>query len=65
MENELQMVEIECPYCGQIFTTTADCSAGPQEYVEDCWVCCQPILMQLRVDVSGQLAGLEARREND
>ena len=65
MHDRLQMVEINCPYCGENFSTTADCSAGPQEYVEDCWICCRPILMRLRVDLSGQLEGLEAKREND
>ncbi len=65
MHNELQTVEIDCPYCGEVFTTTADCSDGSQEYVEDCWVCCQPILMRLRVDACGRLEGLEAKRENE
>ena len=65
MYNELQTVEIDCPYCGEVFATTADSCGGSQEYVEDCRVCCQPILMRLRVDPWGRLEGLEARREND
>ncbi len=35
--------EIACPYCGEIITMFVDTSVLPQEYVEDCQVCCRPI----------------------
>mgnify|MGYP000414546887 CR=1 FL=1 len=32
----LETVRLDCPYCGQTFTTTADLSGGSQQYIEDC-----------------------------
>ena len=51
-----------CPYCGEPFETSADASAGPCKYVEDCQVCCQPIEMELLVDENGAFAELLTRR---
>lgn len=64
MQGGLEPVEIACPYCGEAFSSLVDCSAGSQEYVEDCQICCQPILLRLQVDAWGKLEGLEAEREN-
>jgi len=61
----LPIVEIDCPYCGERFSTTADPSAGAQEYIEDCQVCCRPITLSLETDIDGNLAGIRARREDD
>jgi Cysteine-rich CPXCG len=36
-------VEVVCPYCGAIFTTFVDTSAGGYAAIEDCQVCCRPI----------------------
>ncbi len=45
--NQLMEVEyaFECPYCWQTITMLLDLSASGQEYVEDCEVCCRPILI--------------------
>ena len=32
-----------CPYCGETITLLVDTSVLPQDYIEDCHVCCQPI----------------------
>jgi hypothetical protein len=57
-----EFVEIGCPYCGERFETSADASAGPCKYVEDCQVCCQPIEMDLRVDENGEFQEIVVRR---
>lgn len=57
-------VEIECPYCGERTVLLVDASAGAQEYIEDCQVCCRPINLCLTVDDDGQLQ-LDVRREDD
>lgn len=54
-----------CPYCGESFETNVDPSGGSQEYVEDCYVCCRPIVFQLQADADGELLSLETRREED
>ncbi len=55
---------IGCPYCGEQIDVLVDCSAGSQQYVEDCSVCCRPIVVTAAVE-EGELVGLEARAEND
>jgi len=57
-----EYVIVHCPYCGEGFETSADASAGPCKYVEDCQVCCQPIEMELTVDEDGEFEGLLVRR---
>jgi hypothetical protein len=57
-----EFVVVACPYCGEHFETSADASAGPCKYVEDCQVCCQPIEMEIRVDDSGGFQELLTRR---
>ena len=57
-----EFVTVDCPYCGESFETTADVSAGPCIYVEDCQICCQPIEMELRVDDAGALSEVLTRR---
>jgi hypothetical protein len=57
-----EFVTVACPYCGEGFETSADASAGPCKYVEDCQVCCQPIEMELRVDENGEFESLLVRR---
>jgi hypothetical protein len=57
--------DILCPYCGAMFETHIDCSAGTQSYTEDCQVCCQPIVFQIDVGPQFQLINLIVQRENE
>jgi hypothetical protein len=59
----IEELTITCPYCGEAFTTLIDSSAGDQNYIEDCVVCCRPIECELCVS-SGQ-PELEVRRDDD
>ncbi len=52
-----------CPYCGEPVETVLDLSGGDQRYVEDCQVCCRPVLFDLRTD--GQAWSLDVRREDE
>jgi len=54
---------INCPYCGEPLEVAVDCSAGDQDYIEDCQVCCRPIELQLRI--SGGQWRLEGFRDDD
>lgn len=49
----LQEQEIYCPYCGEAISMLIDCSILEQSYVEDCQVCCQPILLNIAIDDQG------------
>ena len=57
-------IEIECPYCGERITLLVDGSAGSQEYIEDCQVCCRPINLYVTVNEDG-LPQVEVRREDE
>ena len=57
--------QIPCPYCGGVFETQVDCTAGNQSYIEDCQICCQPIMFEIEVGPALQLINLTVHREND
>ena len=61
---ELTEKPISCPYCGEIITILVDDSLPEQEYVEDCQVCCRPIVLQVFVDMDGD-AAVTANAENE
>lgn len=60
----LPEVEVHCPYCGEPVTLIVDDSVPEQSYVEDCFVCCQPITVVARAGFDGELA-VEVRGQDD
>lgn len=62
--DDLVTVRVRCPYCGESIPVEIDCSAGAQEYVEDCSVCCRPIEMAVTVNEQGQ-PRVKVTREDD
>lgn len=56
---------VQCPYCGEPFEANVDPSGGSQEYIEDCYVCCRPIVFRVTVDGDGELSAVETCREDD
>ena len=59
-----RIVEIYCPYCGEPVELLVDCSAGPQDYVEDCQVCCRPMEVRVAIESDGTPA-VRVRREDE
>ena len=56
--------EIHCPYCGEPLEIAIDWSVREQEYVEDCQVCCQPMVLRVTLDdTDGALVAV--RTESD
>lgn len=58
-----ELQSYDCPYCGEAVEAVLDLSAGDQQYIEDCSVCCRPIVFDLRTD--GQDWSLDVRSENE
>jgi len=56
--------ESYCPYCGESISLLIDNSIENQEYVEDCQVCCSPILISIEIDHDGNIF-MNTRRENE
>ena len=45
-----------CPACGEEIVVTVDSAAGrEQEYVEDCPVCCCPVVLRVYVEDGGMI----------
>lgn len=59
----LETQAYDCPYCGEVVETLLDLSGGDQQYIEDCPVCCRPIVFDLRTD--GLDWSLDVRREDE
>lgn len=62
--NLLDEKAISCPYCGETITVLIDCSLSEQSYIEDCQVCCQPMVLDVCIDADGE-AEVYPRREDE
>jgi len=61
---EVTETSISCPYCGETISVLVDDSLPQQNYVEDCQVCCRPIVLDVTVDLDGDVQ-VSARSENE
>jgi hypothetical protein len=53
-----------CPHCGEPIELVVDPSNASQSYVEDCEVCCRPIVVRVEVVSDGD-TGVTVARENE
>jgi len=60
----LDSVVVQCPYCWEMLDISVDPSVPDQEYVEDCQVCCQPIVVHVVLD-EHLVPTVNVRAEND
>ncbi len=60
----MEEFSISCPYCGEIIDVLIDSSAGDQEYLEDCSVCCHPIIFEISIDGFTDIK-LVVKRDNE
>lgn len=56
--------ESYCPYCGEAISLLIDDSVSSQEYVEDCQVCCSPILISVEIDYEENIY-INTKKENE
>ena len=63
MSNYLEECEADCPYCGEPITLLVDTSEVVQCYVEDCEVCCRPMVVDVHMN-DGRVV-LWLQREDD
>ena len=55
---------IVCPSCGERLEILVDPSIRRQDYIEDCQVCCRPMVLQVTIDEDGGIQ-VEARAEDE
>jgi hypothetical protein len=49
---------ILCPYCGERLTLLLDPQETGVEYVEDCQVCCRPMVVAVTAAEDGEIAAV-------
>ena len=60
----MDVQDIHCPYCGEPLEIAIDWSVREQEYVEDCQVCCQPMVLRVTLDdTDGALVAVRAESD--
>ena len=58
----IQFETITCPYCWESIEISLDLSVDAQQQVEDCSVCCRPIVVRYSA-ADGELSTLEVAAE--
>ncbi|MFD2179633.1 CPXCG motif-containing cysteine-rich protein [Veronia pacifica] len=53
--NELTERSIGCPYCGEVIEVLIDSTDIDQQYIEDCQVCCKPIVFKIYGSFDGNV----------
>ena len=62
--DQLSETRISCPYCGEVIDVLIDASVEDQNYIEDCQVCCRPIIFQVTA-FPGEEPRIDVRREDE
>ena len=57
-----RFVNVQCPYCAEMYETQVDLTAGSFTHIEDCQICCQPIELYIEVNDAGRLRTVQAQR---
>ncbi|WED28256.1 CPXCG motif-containing cysteine-rich protein [Vibrio sp. DW001] len=51
--DQLLEKSIVCPYCAELIDVLVDSTDVNQQYIEDCQVCCKPIVFLISETVNG------------
>ena len=62
--NDLAENFVACPYCGERISVLVDTSVMQQRYVEDCEVCCRPIVFEVSIGIDEEIT-VRASSENE
>ena len=54
-----------CPHCGETVETLLDPDTAGDSLIEDCPVCCRPIVLTVAIDDQGGVRLAEVRPENE
>lgn len=52
IRQDLLVEQVTCPYCGEYIDILVDPSIREQSYIEDCQVCCRPITINVKIEMS-------------
>jgi len=60
----LETAAVDCPHCGETAAVALDPSEGTHTRVEDCSVCCSPMVVSVGMGPDGATR-VTVRREDD
>lgn len=60
----IECVEVRCPNCGERIDVGLDPTEGAHTRIEDCAVCCAPMVVTVEIDLSGEFA-VGVRRDDE
>lgn len=61
--NPEEPITINCPYCGEPQVKVIDLGDMSGEYIEDCEVCCRPMVLKLSMSEDGLLPSVKREDE--
>jgi len=61
----LDAQRIQCPYCGETIDLSIDRSNADCKYIEDCQVCCRPMVIQVSDNTMGGALTVTVRRDDE
>ena len=61
---EINEKEAYCPYCGENISLLIDDTLQSQEYIEDCEVCCSPMIVNVEINSDEEIL-INTKRENE
>ena len=64
MTELLMETSVSCPYCGEVIEVLVESVDESYEYIEDCQVCCRPIVFHIELSLDGEQS-LSVRSENE
>ena len=56
----VEMENVQCPFCGQMFELAVDTSVVTQRFTTDCEVCCRPFEVLAECE-AGEILSLDVR----
>ncbi len=59
-----ETADVSCPYCGEPIEVVVDPSEDVQSYIEDCSVCCRPMVLSVNIASDGTPRVLAARDDD-
>ena len=59
MSEEVFSTQVQCPYCWETVEVLIDHCGEDQQYIEDCAVCCRPIMFHIRIEPETEEAATE------
>lgn len=63
--NPLETYLLDCPWCGEPLEILVDVTGGDQCYVEDCQVCCAPMVITVTMGDVDDGPSVTLEREGD